>query len=154
MSDKRGNKTDHPVPGILGFPSVDSQPPPPPAGSGVGVTRLVDDGKVRTFDTGATRDTEDGKLDFEAFLSPLVLKIYADYMHKHRKRSDGTMRDGDDWQRGIPTDVYMKSLMRHVMDLWLMHRGEPDESRANTDEALCGIIFNAMGYLFNYLMGR
>jgi len=36
--------------------------------------------KVRTFDTGATRDTEDGKLDYEGFLSGRVLKRYAEYM--------------------------------------------------------------------------
>src|SRR5687768_9111242 len=29
---------------------------------------------ARTFSTGATRDTDNGKLDYEAFLSPLVLE--------------------------------------------------------------------------------
>ncbi|KKK53952.1 hypothetical protein LCGC14_3089650, partial [marine sediment metagenome] len=33
--------------------------------------------KVRTFDSGANRSSEEGKLDFEGFLSPLVLERYA-----------------------------------------------------------------------------
>jgi hypothetical protein len=113
-----------------------------------------DDGEVRRFESGATRDTEEGKLDFEAFLSPLVLLRYAEYMHEHRKQSDGQLRDGDNWQKGIPKDAYMKSLLRHVMDAWLFHRYRGADAKAeNIEEALCAIIFNAMGYLFNELEG-
>lgn len=110
---------------------------------------------VRTFPSGATRDTEKGKLDFEAFLSPKVLTVYAEYMDKHRTRSDGSLRDGDDWQKGIPKDVYMKSLMRHVMDVWLLHRGCESHTGTETDvmDALCAVIFNAMGLLYNELEG-
>lgn len=109
-----------------------------------------DNGTVRTFATGATRDTETGKLDYEAFLNPMVLLRYAEYMHRHRRRSDGTLRDGDDWQQGIPTDVYMKSLWRHFMDVWLCHRAY-DASDRDMEEALCGVLFNAMGILYNIL---
>ena len=45
---------------------------------------MVSDNKIRTFETGATRDTELGKLDYEGFLSPTVLKAYAEYLNKHR----------------------------------------------------------------------
>ena len=82
--------------------------------------------KNRTFKTGANRNSEDGKYDYEAFFSPLVLEGRAKYMHKHRFLEDGTMRDGDNWQKLFGEDhesVCMKSLMRHVMDLWLEHRG-------------------------------
>jgi hypothetical protein len=68
---------------------------------------------VRTFSTGATRDTDEGKLDFEGFLSPTVLKAFAEYMHEKRKMPDGSLRDSDNWQRGIPVDAYMKSMWRH-----------------------------------------
>lgn len=109
---------------------------------------------IRRFESGATRDTEEGKLDFEAFLSPRVLLRYAEYMQKHQTRSDGTLRDGDDWQKGMPSDVYFKSLMRHVVDAWLLHRGMTEFGRTDDlEEALCAIIFNAMGYLFNELEG-
>ena len=46
----------------------------------------------RTFDTGASRDTEAGKLDFEGFLSPPVLERYAEYLNKHRVMADGSTR--------------------------------------------------------------
>src|SRR5262249_20215749 len=59
---------------------------------------------ARIFKTGATRDTDTGKLDYEGFLSPLVLKRYAEYMHQHRVMKDGAMRASDNWQRGIPLD--------------------------------------------------
>ena len=99
----------------------------------------------RTFDTGATRDTDDGKYDYEGFLSPLVLERYAEFMHGHRKMSDGSTRDSDNWQQGIPLDVYMKSMWRHFFDVWSWHRGAT--SKDYIDVALCALLFNVMGYL-------
>ena len=104
---------------------------------------------IRKFETGATRDTEEGKLDFEGFLSPIVLEKFAEYMNKHRKQSDGQLRDSDNWQKGIPKKDYIKSLFRHFMDFWKEHRGY--RSRDGIEESLCGIIFNSMGYLFEIL---
>lgn len=100
---------------------------------------------IRTFDTGATRDTDENKLDFDGFLSPLALERYAQYMHKHRKQSDGGMRDSDNWQKGIPLDAYMKSGWRHFRDWWREHRGYDTDD--GIEESLCALIFNAMGYL-------
>ena len=95
---------------------------------------LQDDGYLpRQFDSGATRDSEQGKYDFEGFLSPLVLMEYARYMDKHRHLADGTVRGSDNWQSGMPLDVYMKSLLRHVFDLWLLHR-EGEARRPETGE--------------------
>jgi len=104
---------------------------------------------IRKFDTGATRDTDEGKLDFEGFFSPIVMEKFAEYMNRHRKQSDGQLRDSDNWQKGIPKKAYIKSLFRHFMDFWLEHRGY--RSRDGIEEALCGIIFNSMGYLFEIL---
>ena len=72
----------------------------------------------RTFYTGATRDTDEGKFDYEAFNAPIVERTYASYMHENRKQVDGVLRDGDNWQKGMPRGQYMKSLIRHVFDLW------------------------------------
>lgn len=105
---------------------------------------------LRQFHTGATRDTDEGKLDYEGFLSPAVLKVYAEYLHKHRVMCDGSVRDSDNWQQGIPLDVYMKSGCRHFMEWWGMHRAHKSETEAMED-ALCGVMFNAMGYLFELL---
>jgi hypothetical protein len=113
---------------------------------------LNEDKKIRTFETGATRDTDLNKPDYEGFLSPIVIKRYGEYMNKHRKQSDGSFRDSDNWQKGIPKDEYMKSLFRHFMDLWSEHR--EFESRDGVEEALCAIIFNSMGYLHETLKER
>ena len=107
---------------------------------------------VRTFETGATRDSDEGKLDYEGFLSPLVLQRYAEYMHKHRKQSDGSMRDSDNWQKGMPLSVYIKSAWRHFHDWWMEHRGLP--SREGLEEALCALMFNTMGYLHQVLIAK
>lgn len=106
---------------------------------------------MRRFDTGATRDAEDGKHDYEGFLSPLVLRHYAAYMHEHRIQADGELRPSDNWQKGIPRDAYMKSGWRHFMDWWTLHRGLPCEDfhgdPVEMEKALCAVIFNASGYL-------
>lgn len=105
--------------------------------------------KIRTFESGATRDTNEDKLDYEGFLSPIVVRRFAKYMHKHRVQSDGTLRDSDNWQKGMPLDSYMESGWRHFMDWWGEHRGI--ESREGLEDALCALLFNVQGYLFEIL---
>jgi hypothetical protein len=107
---------------------------------------------VRTFDTGATRDDESNKYDYEGFLSPLVLEAFAAYMHQNRVQVDGSLRDSDNWQKGMPLDCYMKSGFRHFMDWWMEHRGRA--SREGLEDALCGLLFNVMGYLHETLEGQ
>ncbi len=111
------------------------------------------DGKMREFDTGATRDSEDGKLDYDGFLSPCALKRYAEYMHSHRQQSDGKMRDSDNWQKGIPLACYMKSLWRHVVEMWTMHRSGK-YSIDLMQSIVCAVIFNAFGYLHEITKGE
>ena len=102
----------------------------------------------RTFDTGATRDLDEDKLDFEGFLSPLVLEEFAKYMHTKRKMPDGSMRDSDNWQKGIPIDAYMKSMFRHFFAVWRSYRrGNLDEGYdyAPLVEELLALNFNVQG---------
>lgn len=107
---------------------------------------------MRKFSTGATRNSDDAKLDYEGFLSPLVLKRYAEYLNKHRVQADGKLRDSDNWQKGIPLTVYMKSLWRHFIDMWSIHRGiGPIPNTEILEEAICAVIFNASGYLHELL---
>lgn len=103
---------------------------------------------MRKFETGATRNTDDGKLDFEGFLSPAVLRRFAEYMHKNRLQADGQLRASDNWQKGIPREAYMKSGTRHFIDWWDNHRGI---SNVDMEEALCALLFNVQGYLFEVL---
>lgn len=99
---------------------------------------------MRKFDTGATRDTEEGKLDYRGFLSPYALKAFAEYMHKHRTLPDGSLRASDDWKKGMPLEVYVSSAFRHFMAVWERHeRGEI--LLANDD--LCALMFNVQGIL-------
>lgn len=104
---------------------------------------------ITQYETGATRDSREGKLVFDKFLSPKVLLQYAKYMNMNRVQSDGNLRDGDNWQKGINREDYMESVFRHFFDFWMEHRGYA------TDEgimaAMCGLLFNVMGYMHEYL---
>ena len=111
---------------------------------------------IRTFATGATRNLDAAKLDYEGFLSPTAVHAFAEYMHGKRLQADGTMRSGDNWQAGIPLDSYMKSMFRHMMDVWMLHRGitptQPETGEpVDFKEALCGLLFNVQGYLHETL---
>ena len=111
---------------------------------------------MRNFETGATRNTDTNKNDYEGFLSPFVLEEFGNYMTIHRVRADGNIRASDNWQKGIPVDVYMKSLWRHFLDLWKLHRGgvvisSEDGHRVTMEEACCAVMFNIMGILHETL---
>lgn len=106
-------------------------------------------GEIRVFESGATRDGDTWKYDYEGFLSPLALERYGQYMHQNRFQTDGNMRESDNWQRSIPLPVYMKSLLRHVMEVWLIHRGYRDKS--GLENSLAAVMFNTMGYLHEHL---
>jgi hypothetical protein len=111
---------------------------------------------MRQFETGATRDTSKGKLEYTGFLDARTLRRYAQYMHKFRRQPDGNYRDPDNWKKGIPLDSFMSSLFRHVMDVWEIHeygesRREETGELVDLEEAICGVIFNAHGYLFEHL---
>ncbi len=109
-------------------------------------------GKIRQFGSGATRDTAEGKLEPWGFTSALTEKRFSEYMHRHRVQSDGSLRDSDNWKKGIPVDAYKHSLSRHVSDLRLILEGFPGEAEApDAETALCAIIFNAQGMLFELL---
>lgn len=107
---------------------------------------------MRKFESGATRDVDTSKLDYEGFIHPLVLERYAQYMHENRVQADGSLRTSDNWQKGIPKDVYMKSAFRHFMDLWKEHRGVATSD--GIEKAICALMFNIQGYLFEHLKER
>jgi hypothetical protein len=115
-------------------------------------------GEARVFESGATRDTDNGKFDYEGFLSPLVIERYGEYMHSHRTQSDGNLRDSDNWQKGIPFKVYMKSAWRHFFDWWKCHRQfqklPTGYNVSFLEESLCALLFNTMGYLHELLKSQ
>lgn len=111
--------------------------------------KQLSDATVRQFDTGATRDVDTNKLDFDGFISPAVLEAYGTYMNYNRVLANGTRRDSDNWQKGIPLTAYMKSGWRHFVDWWRISRGY--SAHENLVWAICGLLFNAMGYLHEEL---
>src|SRR5581483_1210391 len=108
---------------------------------------------IRQFESGADRDLENGKLDFEGCLSPQVLEAFADYMHHKAIRNDGTKRSSDNWMKGIPRDSYMRSMWRHFHDVWMIHRGHGEE-RPDILEALMALLFNVQGMAYEIIKER
>lgn len=99
---------------------------------------------MRTFGTGATRDNDTNKPDYQGFLSPLALAHFGRYMLKHQKQADGTMRASDNWKKGIPIEAYTKSFIRHTLQFWRAYElGYWTEA----EECLDAILFNVMGIL-------
>lgn len=116
----------------------------------------VDQPLLRQFESGATRNLDNNKLDYEGFLSPLVIEAFAKYMHSHRLQADGTMRGSSNWKMGIPDEAYMKSMWRHFFDVWKLYSGgealsPEDGHKIDKVEALCALMFNVQGYLHELL---
>lgn len=110
--------------------------------------------KVRTFGSGATRDTDKDKLNYIKALDPLVLQTYVEYLGKHRVQSDGNLRDWDNWKKGIDKQTYLESEDRHHRAIWLLSQGYDvydNHGPVTEKDALCGVIFNAMGRLYELL---
>ena len=113
------------------------------------IETVRDDGQVREFETGASRGTKEGKLCYSGFFSPLVVRRVAEYMHKHRRMEDGSLREPDNWQKGMPVEEYMDSMWRHFFDVWANQRGwgEFVSSETDLEESLCALFFNVQGML-------
>ena len=113
---------------------------------------------LRTFDTGATRDNVEGKLDYMKALSPIVLRRYVQYLDKHRLQPDGSLRDFDNWKQGIPQEIYHSSGGRHFFDTWLLSEGYETEDNhgpvTDIEDTLCAEIFNKMGRLHEILKAK
>ena len=110
--------------------------------------------EIRKFSSGATRDTVQGKLDYVKALSPIVLRRLVQYLDKHRLQPDGSYRDFDNWKKGMPQEVYLSSLGRHFLAVWLLAHGNTVEDKhgpVEIEDALAAIIFNASGYLHELL---
>lgn len=99
---------------------------------------------MRQFETGATRDSNEDKLDYKGFVSAHATELFAEYMHKHRKQADGSMRGSDNWKLGIPPSAYLESQIRHTFDLMkAAEAGDWD----TVEELQCAIWFNTQGWL-------
>ena len=112
---------------------------------------MKDNGVIRQFNTGATRDTSQDKLSYYKALDPLVLERYLEYLNRHRVQPDGNIRDWDNWKKGIDISVYADSGIRHVFDVWKLLNGydaEDNHGKVELEDAICAIIFNFQGMLY------
>lgn len=113
-------------------------------------------GKIRTFDTGATRDTDTNKPDFRGFFSVLAARRFAEYMNQHRVQSDGSIRNSDNWKQGIPNLVYVSSMYRHFMDVleWFESARFDYATKVDLETSLCALLFNVQGLLHEVVKER
>lgn len=112
---------------------------------------------LRDFESGAIRSADATRDDSEAYLSPLVIDRFNEYMTKHRHLADGRVRDGDNWQKGMPLATYMKGGWRHFLHWWTRHRGHPMRdpmAGRDIEEDLCALLFNVQGYLHETIKKR
>jgi hypothetical protein len=108
----------------------------------------------RIFASGATRDTNKDKLAYDKGLSMQVLQAYMEYLGKHRLMKDGSLREWNNYKKGIPIETYRESLMRHTVDVVRKSYGLPLREEMSLPELLCAVIFNASGYLFELLVAE
>jgi len=96
--------------------------------------------EVTTFNTGAIRDTQDGKEQYVETISWTAFKRYAEYMTgKAAKYGPGNFK------KGIPIDSYENSLVRHLQKyLANKHEGGTVETE---EDHLSAIVFNAFGIM-------
>jgi len=110
--------------------------------------------EVRKFESGATRNNDSDRPDYEGYLSPLVIERYGEYLTKHRHLENGMLRPSDNWKQGIPLSVYMKSAWRHFHHWWMRYSGytiKDPKAGLDIEEDLCGLLFNVQGYLHEIL---
>jgi len=101
--------------------------------------------KDRVFESGASRNSEEGKLQKDRFLNPRVIHEYSKFMHNNRKTDSGLVREGDNWQAGIPIPALLGSMTRHTEDVKLHLGGYSADADEEYLDSIFGAIFNLMG---------
>lgn len=82
---------------------------------------MTDTSNNRQFDSGAQRDTGDGKL----CMSLVPIKELERVMERYR--SGGAKYGDNNWTKGMPLSVYYDSANRHMMQWW---QGDESEDHA------------------------
>jgi hypothetical protein len=102
-----------------------------------------DENKNRTYyPTGAVRDNAEGKEDYIETTSWTAIRAYAQYMTEKAK-----VYGRGNWRKGIPTEAYEESLMRHIQK-YFANKYEHANLEPNEDH-LCAAMFNLLGIIHN-----
>jgi hypothetical protein len=96
--------------------------------------------EVRKFESGAIRDSVEGKESYIETISWTAFKRYAKYMTAKRdKYGKGNFK------KGIPIESYEDSLVRHVQK-YFENKHEEGQIEVNEDH-LAAIVFNVFGIM-------
>lgn len=90
------------------------------------------DSENRIFDTGAQRDTADGKLRMSLMPVQEMQRVMRRYL------DGGTKYGYNNWMNGMPLSVYYDSAMRHMLAWWQGDNSE-DHAAAAAWNMLCAM---------------
>jgi len=106
---------------------------------------------MRKFETGAIRDSDEGKIKYVDAICLEFFQMYGSYMRKHCVQKDGQCRSTSNWKKGFGLDVTIDSFFRHAVDFVLSHYGIPVDSKLSHEDLACAVRFNLEAYMQEYL---
>lgn len=95
-------------------------------------TSVKDSGQRQSFDTGAVRDTQEGKPRYDLIPATALHRLAIHYANGAKKYGDRN------WEKGIPASRCIASALRHLY-AWI--RGQTDEDH------LAAVLFNIMAII-------
>lgn len=95
---------------------------------------------ITKFNTGAIRDSQEGKEDYIETISWTAFKRYAQYMTGKKSRYGA-----GNFKKGIPIESYEASLVRHLQK-YLSNKYEGGNVEKE-DDHLSAILFNVFGIM-------
>ncbi|MFM9826722.1 dATP/dGTP diphosphohydrolase domain-containing protein [Flavobacterium sp.] len=113
-------------------PPRNALPPPPPPEN--------NKEEIRKFESGAIRDSENGKEDYIETISWIAFRRYAQYMTKCKEKYGA-----GNFKKSIPIDSYECSLVRHLQK-YLANKYESQDIEKESCH-LCAMLFNIFGIL-------
>lgn len=102
---------------------------------------------MRTFKSGAIRDSEEEKEDYTETISWTAFKRYAKYMTACKKKYGA-----GNFKKGMPIDAYERSLLRHVQK-YMENKYEQGNVEVESDH-LSAIVFNVFGIMHEEEMAK
>lgn len=96
---------------------------------------------ITKFDTGAIRDSQEGKEDYIETIAWAAMKRYAQYMTEKKKKYGA-----GNFKKGIPISNYEQSLLRHIQK-YLENKYEGGSIEVNEDH-LSAMVFNIFGIMY------